>query len=850
MADEVEKFVLQYDVSIKDSVDRLEQLLNKSEQLQNAPRKVKNEFADFTRDATNEIGRLIPGVDKLSAAIRGMGAGFGVAAAGVATLAAGITAVIKMREQYNTQRVQGLEMGVSGMRLEEYQRKFARNSDGRVSRELAASEIGKFSQKLQSAYQDPTRMSPENRQMQMLGVQVAPRGQRSLPLNTSLTQLGTSLSKMNEADVRGVAKAIGMNQDFAVALAKMGPQIGKVTEFTNAEIAARNKAEKELTKFNSELLNLGQSFTTMSNKLGEHLIPAFTALITKINSLIDLANKFMPGTEDKTTQVVKHNASNIYDNLTFPGMFNKISEGDLPGVPGMLINYAKAKLGSKEQTGPTADKPVKMEPTPLAVGVKAGSFGTTVQDMIDRVKSSIGISHPSDVTVPAIPNAPRPKDAAAPAGKNDQGTEQARVDALINQLDETSSEGVQTANQMALAINMFNGAVHTFASVIDERQAWAAWAGEIGRANRLRGMDNVQRAGGSYGYDEGRAQAGTYHPSREVRAKVAHVEAPPEVTPYDAHFEKYGRENGIDPDLLKAVAMQESRMNPNAKSGVGAEGLMQVMPMNKKTTGVTDLLDPEQNIKAGARVLGDFLKRAKGDIELALRYYHGGTDKSKWGPVNDKYAPETLARYSQLLQRRPNAMDNVRTHNVVGADGYERIEVTPDWKVAREQKGTIDPQSVRGRSSTSGESRGTIQANNAQKEIAGRLGIEARQMRSGEVNRGDAEWSARQIQAGIENKIFEIKKELMAANLPEQTRAALMEDLKSQQTGLAQMQAFSPSIVQGAQEGERSITIGEKAITINVEGVQDPNTVANMTSEKLREQLGDLINNAANAIRY
>lgn len=47
---------------------------------------------------------------------------------------------------------------------------------------------------------------------------------------------------------------------------------------------------------------------------------------------------------------------------------------------------------------------------------------------------------------------------------------------------------------------------------------------------------------------------------------------------YDRYIKRYAILHGISPSWVKAVAIAESSMNPNAVSWVGARGLMQFMP--------------------------------------------------------------------------------------------------------------------------------------------------------------------------------------------------------------------------------------------------------------------------------
>jgi membrane-bound lytic murein transglycosylase F len=62
---------------------------------------------------------------------------------------------------------------------------------------------------------------------------------------------------------------------------------------------------------------------------------------------------------------------------------------------------------------------------------------------------------------------------------------------------------------------------------------------------------------------------------------------------------------GIDWDwrLLAAQVAQESRFDPNARSWMGAEGLLQLMPRTARELGVRNPADPEQNVGGGVRYL-------------------------------------------------------------------------------------------------------------------------------------------------------------------------------------------------------------------------------------------------------
>ena len=114
-----------------------------------------------------------------------------------------------------------------------------------------------------------------------------------------------------------------------------------------------------------------------------------------------------------------------------------------------------------------------------------------------------------------------------------------------------------------------------------------------------------------------------------------------------------GEREGVDPRFIHAVIQQESRYDADAKSPVGARGLMQLMPATAKRFDCTDLKDQACNVEAGTKYLAWLLKRFNGDVKLALAGYNAGegsVDKYQGVPPyaeTQKYVNKIVANYGK-----------------------------------------------------------------------------------------------------------------------------------------------------------------------------------------------------------
>lgn len=121
----------------------------------------------------------------------------------------------------------------------------------------------------------------------------------------------------------------------------------------------------------------------------------------------------------------------------------------------------------------------------------------------------------------------------------------------------------------------------------------------------------------------------------------------------DSAAKKYG----VDSNLILAIIKQESDFDPNSTSGVGAAGLMQIMPENFSSLGITDQYDVSQNINGGTKLLKEYLDQYGGNKEMALMAYNGGpgtmqkrgvtsaNDLYKMPKETQNYVPKVMGYY-------------------------------------------------------------------------------------------------------------------------------------------------------------------------------------------------------------
>ena len=90
--------------------------------------------------------------------------------------------------------------------------------------------------------------------------------------------------------------------------------------------------------------------------------------------------------------------------------------------------------------------------------------------------------------------------------------------------------------------------------------------------------------------------------SRRIKSDLYSMESG-KISKYDPIIKKHAKKLGWDWRIISSLIYQESGFDPNAKSWVGAQGLMQMMPRTAKELGYSSVSDPETSIEAGVKYL-------------------------------------------------------------------------------------------------------------------------------------------------------------------------------------------------------------------------------------------------------
>jgi membrane-bound lytic murein transglycosylase MltF len=135
-----------------------------------------------------------------------------------------------------------------------------------------------------------------------------------------------------------------------------------------------------------------------------------------------------------------------------------------------------------------------------------------------------------------------------------------------------------------------------------------------------------------------------------------------------ALFETYGARYGFDPIMLAAQGFQESKLDQNVRSPVGAVGVMQLMPATGASMKVGDIAIVEPNIHAGAKYMNTLMTQYFDDAEF------DDMNRTLFAFAAYNAGPNRIARLRKVAAERgfdPNLW-------------FDNVEVVVSEKIGRE----------------------------------------------------------------------------------------------------------------------------------------------------------------------
>ncbi len=139
---------------------------------------------------------------------------------------------------------------------------------------------------------------------------------------------------------------------------------------------------------------------------------------------------------------------------------------------------------------------------------------------------------------------------------------------------------------------------------------------------------------------------------------------------FDPFISKHASENGLDPNIIRAMILVESNKDVSPEStndATSATGLGQLTTSTAKQLGVVDATDPNQNISGMSKYIAQNYSRFGGDMDKAVVAYHDGPNAVRryekqygkdWKKGISPEGQEHLSRFDNYLTKLGGVKDN------------------------------------------------------------------------------------------------------------------------------------------------------------------------------------------------
>jgi len=383
-------------------------------------------------------------------------------------------------------------------------------------------------------------------------------------------------------------------------------------------------------------------------------------------------------------------------------------------------------------------------------------------------------------------------------------------DARNKRVADSNKENAQTKSDLGilnLAASQFSDAVQTFSGITSDKAGWAAWAGEVGRANGLGGKsDNFGMPGqdrpGSVTRNEAAASAVYSGGGTGTAADRNNNPGNMEYGPFAKAHGATGSDGrfAIFPDAATGTSAQQALLKSRMNAG-----------MNTLSSVITSWAPPSDHNDTAGYIA---------EVAKAV-----GIDPSK--PFSADHIPAIAAAMAKR-EGWHGARDS-------GAAGIMGGPMANAWDVNAQPIYTINGPVLDRKTAFS---RNGAQFLGIATADASDLGIPRNQVLTGDVSRKDIEWVQSIRLAKLMAHEGDLLRQSQMPIASPAERSNLSKSLMDNELAISNLRALGASVTALGNDGPRSLSLGmqQSTITINVNGVSDPNRVAEIVNQRLALQ--------------
>jgi len=306
MADNVEEFILKYNVDVAETLRKLDALNEKL-------------------DKTGKKGKQ--SVQNLGTEIRAVAKEFVVAGAAIAgamaTVAKGIKMATDAMKEYKEQSLLARRSGVSPLMQEAVGNNLARASRGRIGVAESRQSIDAVANALMSAFTDPTKSNTQNIKFSQMGVKTTGANGQIADAGETMNELGKRWKQMSLERAEAEGKALELTPQVTAAIRDLGGAVTDTSNLTLAAVQRQDEAAKAAVELEEATTGITKDFREMTKVLIDDAMPALAAYYKQIqkdthNFAQKLSDEGTMGFLNHAGRYYKKAWSNLWDGKGIP----------------------------------------------------------------------------------------------------------------------------------------------------------------------------------------------------------------------------------------------------------------------------------------------------------------------------------------------------------------------------------------------------------------------------------------------------------------------------------------------------------------------------------------------------